>query len=340
MKSNFGIVLDNGIRIDKNYFPGFVRKALSFSIADGIVEYDKRFIEIVKPAGILGTFNLINTSLNRSGLTDKEYIELYSGFEVSNHHVFHPLPWFDFDGFCAEDFSKIQIHDSILYDDSIKNELDSSYLYKTDVPGLYFIDYNYHFYKIYTSKYWHPIMTNDAYIKYAEETKKDIENLFGKGSVVGFSFPHGKANETVKSMLKCEGYLYARGGYGRADNTTFSMPTDRYEWSNNAIQSNLNEIMADFDALEDDGNLKLFTFGVHASDFLGHWDSLQAFADTYGRRSTDFYYATLRDIFEYEDAIKQLEITNKKIINRTKLDLYITVNDKKTVIIGNSEYIL
>ena len=340
MKSNFGITLDNGIQIDKNYFPGFVRKAVSFTIADGIVEYDKRFIEIVKPAGILGTFNLINTSLNRSGLTDKEYIELYSGFEVSNHHVFHPLPWFDFDGFCAEDFSEIPIHDSILYNDSIKNELDSSYLYKTDIPGLYFIDYNYHFYKIYTSKYWHPIMTNESYIKYAQETKNDIESLFGKGSVVGFAFPHGKANEAVKRMLKNEGYLYARGGYGRADNTGFSMPSDRYEWSNNAIHSNLNEVMADFDALEDDGNLKLFTFGVHASDFLGHWDSLQTFADTYGRRPSDFYYASICDIFEYEDAVKALQNKNGKLINASNIDLYVTIDNVKVIIPQKSVYTL
>jgi len=339
MKNNFGIKLENGIQIDKNYFPGFVRKAVSFTIADGIVEYDTQFIEIVKPAGILGSFNLINTSLNRHGLTDEEYVALYSGFEVSNHHVFHPLPWFNFDGFCAEDFSKIPIHDSILYNDSIKNELDSSYMYKTDIPELYYIDYNYHFYKIYTSKYWHPIMKNEAYIKYAQETKSDIESLFGKGSVVGFAFPHGKANETVKSMLKNEGYLYARGRYGGADNVSFSMPTDRYEWSNNAIHSNLNEIMADFAALEDDGNLKLFTFGVHASDFLGHWDSLQTFADTYGNRSDEFYYATIRDIFEYEDAVKTLEISEEKIVNGSDIDVFVTINNVKTIIPANSEYI-
>ena len=153
MKNNFGIKLENGIEIDKNYFPGFVRKAVTFTIADGIVEHDAKFISIVKPAGFLGTFNLINTKLNRSGFTDEEYIALYSGFEVSNHHVFHPLPWFDFDGFKADDYKHIPIHETLLYDDSIKNELNSEFIYKTETLGLYFIDYNYHFYKIYSSKY-------------------------------------------------------------------------------------------------------------------------------------------------------------------------------------------
>lgn len=326
------------MKLDANYFPGFVRKAVSFTIADGIVEYDSKFISIVKPAGFLGSFNIISTKLNRNGLNDEEYKALYSGFEVSSHHVFHPLPWFDFDGFDAKDFGNLPIHDSILYDDSIKNELDPKYIYKTQTDGLYFIDYNYHFYKIYTSRYWHPIMTNEAYAKYADETKKDIESLFDKGCVVGFAYPHGKTNESIKSYFENAGYLYARGSYGRADNITFSMPKDRFNWSNNAIYSNLNEVMADFEALRDDGNLKFFSFGIHASDFEGRWEILQKFADTYGNRPKEFYYASVRDIFEYEDAVKALKVCGNKIINNSKIDLFVTINGIKTVISANSNY--
>ena len=43
--------------IDKNYFPGWVRKQVSFTIDDGNIEMDKKFIDIVRPAGVLGTFN-------------------------------------------------------------------------------------------------------------------------------------------------------------------------------------------------------------------------------------------------------------------------------------------
>ena len=43
--------------IDKNYFPGWVRKSVSFTIDDGNIEMDKKFIDIVRPAGVLGTFN-------------------------------------------------------------------------------------------------------------------------------------------------------------------------------------------------------------------------------------------------------------------------------------------
>ena len=42
----------------KKYFPGFTQKAITFSIDDGNLKHDKTFIDIVKPAGIKGTFNL------------------------------------------------------------------------------------------------------------------------------------------------------------------------------------------------------------------------------------------------------------------------------------------
>ena len=46
--------------IDKNYFPGWVRKSVSFTIDDGNLEMDKRFIDTVSPYGIKGTFNISN----------------------------------------------------------------------------------------------------------------------------------------------------------------------------------------------------------------------------------------------------------------------------------------
>ena len=232
------------------------------------------------------------------------------------------------------------IHESIIYSDAIKNELDSSYIYKTNVEGLYYIDYNYHFAKNYTTKYWHPIMTNEAYAEYVDETKSDIESLFGEGSVVGFAFPHGKLNDEVKEYLANSGYLYARKTTGASDNVTFNMPTDRYAWSYNANHTNLNSLMQKFDALSDDGNLKFFSFGVHSSDYNGQWEVLQSFADTYGNRPEDFYYATNRAIFEYEDAVKALENKDGKLINASDVDLYVTIDNVKVIIPANSLYTL
>ncbi len=337
LASDFGVTLANGTKIDTNYFPGFVRKSVTFSMDDGIVANDSAFIDIVRRGGILGTFNLINTASNRNGLTDEQYKALYAGYEVANHHLYHPLPWFDFDGFDAEDFADIPIHETIIYSDSIKNTLDSQYIYKTDVEGLYYIDYNYHFAKDYSSKYWHPIMTNNAYAKYAEETKKDIEDLFGEGSVVGFAYPHGKTNDAVKAYLESAGYLYARRTVGRADNVAFPLPMDRYDWSYNANHTTLNDVMADYAAYGDDGDLKFFCFGVHAVDYKNAgWDELEKFVDTYGNRADEYYYASIKDILHYEDAVNALMIKDGMLLNASDIALYITINNVKTIIPANS----
>ena len=98
--------------------------------------------------------------------------------------------------------------------------------------------------------------------------------------------------------------------------------------------------MADFDSYEDDGELKMFAFGVHAKDFetYGKWDDLEEYARLYGNRQEDFWYATNRQIFEYEDALKMLVITDEKITNPSDIDLFVTINGVKTIIFANSEY--
>ena len=54
------------------YFPGFTRKSLTFTIDDGNITNDTKFLSIVRPAGILGTFNLCEPKW----LTPDEYREM------------------------------------------------------------------------------------------------------------------------------------------------------------------------------------------------------------------------------------------------------------------------
>ena len=75
--------------IDVNFFPGWTRKSLTFTIDDGNVPMDRKFLSIVKPKGILGTFNL---NSNRMGDFDAAgYREFYRGYEIANHCKFHPF---------------------------------------------------------------------------------------------------------------------------------------------------------------------------------------------------------------------------------------------------------
>ena len=76
--------------IDLNFFPGWVRKSITFTIDDGNIPLDKKFMDIVKPYGICGTFNL--STLKFDKYTPEFYREFYRGYGISNHCKLHPFP--------------------------------------------------------------------------------------------------------------------------------------------------------------------------------------------------------------------------------------------------------
>lgn len=326
LPSDYGITLENGVKIDVNYYPGFVRKALTFTIDDGNIAMDTAFLNIVRPAGIKGTFNLCTLNAQSAA----QYLVLYNGYEVANHHALHCLPWrADFD------YSKIEIKDEIFN----SSTADGAYMYKTSVAGLYYIDYR-QYDSSYANAYWHPIATNGTYVSYIDSTTASIEAVFGKGSVVGFAYPHGQLNEYVKQYLKDAGYLYARKTGLLLDKTGFALPSDRFAWTYNANNTNLLDMMEKYAAYPDDGELKFFAFGVHSADYNSSWDMLSTFATTYGGRSDEFFYGTNREIFEYEDAIKALIITEESITNNSTVTVYITVNNTKVILPGGTTLLL
>ena len=326
LPSDYGITLENGVKVDVNYYPGFVRKAVTFTIDDGNIAMDTAFLNIVRPAGIKGTFNLCTLDAQSAS----EYLLLYKGYEVANHHELHCLPWrSDFD------YSNIEIKDEIFNSATA----DGRYMYKSSIDGLYYIDYR-QYDSSYQSAYWHPIASNDTYTLYIDLTKDNIEEIFGEGSVVGFAYPHGKLTEYIKQYLKDAGYLYARKTGLLLDTTGFALPEDRFEWTYNANHTNLLEMMAKYAVHPDNGELKFFSFGVHSIDYKDSWDVLTEFADTYGGRYDEFYYATNREIFEYEDAIKALDINTERIINNSSVTVYITVNNTKVILPGGTTLLL
>ena len=46
-------------------YPGFTRRAITFTIDDGIIKWDEKFISICRPYGIRGTFNLCSARMDR-----------------------------------------------------------------------------------------------------------------------------------------------------------------------------------------------------------------------------------------------------------------------------------
>ena len=299
------------------YFPGFTPKAITFSIDDGSLNYDKIFIDIVRPAGIKGTFNLF-FGRGKRAISDEEYREFYRGFEISNHCNRHP--------FAFNSEKEYHFTDEVFN----KETADTNLVYKSDREGVYLI---------YHRSYWATLATNEAYLELAEEGRRDIEEIFGKGSVRGFVWPYGRQkNEELFEELKKAGYASIR----RAYSDSFSVPEDKMDWGVNADSTNFETKILEFDDLSDDGELKYFCFGLHSVDFerSNKWNELREFASKYGNRPSDFWYSGVEDIFEYDRAMRSLEITEEKIYNPSDKELYISVNDKKYVLKPKSEAVI
>lgn len=307
--------------IDLNYFPGWTRKAVTFTMDDGIAQYDEKFLKIVRPAGILGTFNLYNVNVANA----EAYRERYEGYGIASHCNNHANVFRD-----GVDYS------ALITDEPWPgfDKADKSKIYRhPTVEGLY-----YHYVTGYD---WHPIADTEHYLEFAMQTERELEEIFGEGVVKGFVYPNGnQSNQAVVDYLIAQGYTNIRRTYPLAGDD-FSMPATRYSWSYNADHSNLLTMMKKFDALADDGELKMFSFGVHPKDFedKSKWEDLYIFAATYGYRPDDFYYGTVDDIFDYEDALKMATVENGAVINNSEtISIYFKVNGEKVVLAPNSAY--
>ena len=307
--------------IDKYFFPGFVRKAVTFTIDDGNIEMDKKFLSIVRPSGILGTFNLSDTDK----LTPEEYREMYQGYEIANHVDKHPELF-------------IPGRKYIFSDDPFDPaSADPNKLYRHEsVDGLWYINNSYYSANPTPEQLrrWFKITDVENYIRLINVAHERQNAIFGEGNVRSFVWPFGKQVDSKKIIE----HVKKLGYYGARDAGTplaeFNMPSDRMNWRYNANDSCLLTKMKEFEALPDDGSLKLFSFGVHSIDYdrAGRWGDLEFFAKAYGARPDEFWYATVGEIFDYEDALKLLSVTDTEINNPSSLDLYILLDGKKTVV--------
>lgn len=309
------------------FFPGFVRKSVSFTMDDGWLAHDSKFLSIVRPAGIKGTFNLY--CADRA--TPEEYKTLYEGYEIANHSKYHPLAFVDGNEY-------------VVSDDPHNPETNESYtlenpvIYKSGITeGLYFFtksvqDGN--------PRRWFKICDAESYFKFSRESRQELEQVFGQGSVKSFVWPYcEQENKKLFELLSNDGYNSIRKTGEIGDTTDFDLPADRMRWSYNATNRSLLSIMEKYENFEDDGRLKFFCFGVHASDFErdNNWCELEEFAAKYGNRPCDFYYATVSDILEYEDAVKALRVTDCEMINESNVTLYIGVKGERITLAPHSK---
>lgn len=303
-------------KTDVNYFPGFVRKAVCFSIDDGNLTWDKKFIDTVKPYGLKGTFNLCSDRIDPAKA--QFYRDFYEGYEIANHVKYHPraINPAEYKPFTGEKFP----------DNPDDRDPEKLYDYGTE-EGMYWAYYP-------GVKGFRPGADEDSYIRFVKDCKKELEAVFGEGSVRGFVWPYAEQDsDKVKDYLfNHSGYDSVRiagGGLGVCD---FRMPDNRMKWDYHSIHNRLDTVGDAFEKLEPD-YLAFFAIGVHSVDYenAGKWDSLAETAKRFSDR-TKYYTAGVSDLFAYEDAVKGVVITETEISNPSAIDLYITVDGEKTVL--------
>jgi len=181
---------------------------------------------------------------------------------------------------------------------------------------------------------WFLITDRENYLRLSRETREELEDVFGKGSVKSFVWPYREqTNSVLFEALTKDGYNSIRKTGALGDSTNFDLPEDRMRWSYNATNKTLLEIMEKYEAYEDDGRLKFFAFGVHSRDFevSENWCDLEKFAEKYGNRPSDYYYATVSDIFEYEDAVKALVIGDD-IVNNSDREIFLSLDGERVTV--------
>lgn len=309
------------------FFPGFVRKSVSFTMDDGWILHDAKFLSYVRPAGIKGTFNLY--CADRA--TPEEYRAMYDGYEIANHSKHHPMAFVDGKEYVVSDephdpeTSKSYTPENpVIYKSTVA---DGIYLYSTTPEDV-------------RPKRWLKICDAETYFKYSRESRREIEAVFGEGSVKSFVWPYcEQSNKKLFELLSGDGYNSIRKTGEIGDTTDFDLPRDRMRWSYNATNRSLLRVMEEYENFEDDGRLKFFCFGVHASDFErdNNWCDLEKFVAKYGNRPCDFYYATVSDILEYEDAVKALSVSDNELINGSDVTLYIGVKGEHITLAPHSK---
>ena len=204
--------------VDVNYFPGFVRKSITFTIDDGNVILDKKFIDIVKRGGVKGTFNLCLPDLKK--YTPEFYRELYSGFGISNHCKLHPF------AFSPE--KPTELSEDVFSEETA----DPGKLYRVEgCDGLYYYR---------ASNGWRKVADDATYCRLVKECHDALESVFGEGSITTYVWPYCEQNNAVVQdyvMNKC-GYVAVRKTGATRDTTGFAVPSDRMHWSYNANHQN------------------------------------------------------------------------------------------------------
>ena len=290
------------------FYPSFTRKALTFTIDDGNFKYDAMLLDILKPVGIKGTFNLCSNI--HAGKEDYTR-EFYRGYGIANHCKHHPLV--NYDGVeyevCEDEFDESTANPAFVY-----------HVKGSDT-----------FFWVMRPNGWRHMVFEPNFSRFIVEGQKELRAIFGEDKVNDYVWPYGEQNcASLRETIR-QSHRSSRKTGPTIDKDGFAIPSDKYAWSYNANHMNLLSVMEMYEEYPDDGELKMFAFGVHSIDFErdGKWDDLREFAEKYGNRPDTYWYASVEDIFDYEEAVNALRINENEVKNGSAITVYLEVKGKR-----------
>lgn len=220
-------------------YPNFTKKAVSFTIDDGNLPMDEKFLSIVGQGGIRGTFNLCPNRM--TALTPSEYREFYKGYEIANHMSYHPM---------ALDPAREYAVADVPFDPS---SADEEKLYRTEREGLYHMH----------AHRWLYATDREAYLAIAEESRLALDEIFGEGSTRSFVYPYGRQKDgEIYRRLAGSGRYYGIRRTGAVRGTDgFRIPATLPEWSYTADVSCLLPVSEAYEACPAEGDSNSFASG-------------------------------------------------------------------------------
>ena len=149
-----------------------------------------------------------------------------------------------------------------------------------------------------------------------------------------FVWPYGQQADPLLMEYLVGAFESVRKTGDLGSSTGFEIPNDRMHWSNHVRDKKLVKCAEEYERYPDDGKLKFFCFGLHSIDYerANCWDVLEEFAERFGGRDGEFYYAPVRDIFRYSNAVDALRINGNVVENPSDITLYITVDGEKITV--------
>jgi hypothetical protein len=174
----------------------------------------------------------------------------------------------------------------------------------------------------------------DDYIRFVSEGLCELNEMFGNEKVKDFVWPYHEANNDILKAFVRKTHRSVRKTGCTFDTTGFAIPSDKYAWSYNADHRNLLEVMEKYENYPVGDYLMFFAFGVHSIDFErdDKWNNLSTFAKKYGNRPDTYWYASVGEIFDYEEAVASLKITESSVENTSNLTVYLEINGERKVL--------